>query len=125
MNITQFKLYLETKTSFPFYVFDDYDNYKEFITKNKIDTKSNFGFISLSKVSNNNNKLNYVYAVSLFFVKTNNYEEDIIKIQEFIERFDRIIKNELTTANYEIFLINDANYFVIVYYLPIRGDIYV
>jgi hypothetical protein len=125
MNITQFKLYLETKTSFPFYVFDDYDDYNEFITKNKINIKNNFGFISLSKINNNNNNLNYVYSVSFFFVKTNNTEEDILKIQNFVRDFNKIIKNELTTANYEIYLINDVNYYVIVYYLPIRGDIYV
>jgi hypothetical protein len=125
MNITQFKLYLESKTSFPFYVLDDYSNYFEFIKNNKIDVLNNFGFISLSKINNNNNKLNYVYAVSFFFIKTNNYEDDIVKIQNFIESFDKIIKNELTTANYEIYLINDVNYYVIVYYLPIRGDIYV
>ncbi len=125
MNITQFKLFLETKTSFPFYVLDDYNNYFEFIKNNNIDVLNNFGFISLSKISNNNNKLNYIYAVSLFFIKTNNYEDDIIKIQEFIENFDKIIKNELTTANYEIYLINDTNYYVLIYYLPIRRDIYV
>jgi hypothetical protein len=87
MNITQFKLYLETKTSFPFYVLDDYENYNDFITKNKIDIKNNFGFVSLSKINNNNNNLNYIYSVSLFFIKTDNYEEDITKIQDFIERF--------------------------------------
>jgi hypothetical protein len=125
MNITQFKLYLESKTSFPFYVLDDYSNYFEFIKNNKIDVLNNFGFISLSKINNNNNKLNYVYAVSFFFIKTNNYEDDIVKIQYFIESFDKIIKNELTTANYEIYLINDVNYYVIIYYLPIRSDIYV
>jgi hypothetical protein len=125
MNITQFKLYLENKTSFPFYVLDDYSNYFEFIKNNKIDVSNNFGFISLSKINNNNNKLNYVYAVSFFFVKTNNYEDDIVKIQNFIESFDKIIKNELTTANYEIYLINDLNYYVLIYYIPVRGDIYV
>jgi hypothetical protein len=125
MNITQFKLYLKSKTSFPFYVLDDYNNYFEFIKNNNIDVLNNFGFISLSKINNNNNKLNYVYAVSFFFIKTNNYEDDIVKIQYFIESFDKIIKNELTTANYEIYLINDVNYYVIIYYLPIRGDIYV
>ncbi len=125
MNITQFKLFLETKTSFPFYVFDDYNNHFEFIKNNNIDVLNNFGFVSLSKVNNSNNKLNYIYAVSLFFIKTNNYEDDIVKIQNFIESFDKIIKNELTTANYEIYLINDINYYVLIYYLPIRGDIYV
>jgi hypothetical protein len=124
MNITQFKLYLETKTSFPFYVLDDYENYNDFITKNKIDIKNNFGFVSLSKINNNNN-LNYIYSVSFFFVKTGNYEEDITKIQSFIESFDKIIKNEITTANYEIYLINDVNFYVIIYYIPIRRDIYV
>jgi hypothetical protein len=125
MNITQFKLFLESKTSFPFYVFDDYDNYNEFITKNKINVKNNFGFVSLSKINNNNNNLNYVYSVSFFFIKTHNTEEDILKIQSFVRDFNKIIRNELTTANYEIYLINDVNYYVIVYYLPIRGDIYV
>jgi hypothetical protein len=125
MNITQFKLFLETKTSFPFYVFDDYESYSEFIAKNKIDIKNNFGFVSLSKVNNNNNNLNYIYSVSFFFVKTNNYEEDIIKIQNFVENFDKIIKNEITTANYEIYLINDINFYVLIYYIPIRRDIYV
>jgi hypothetical protein len=125
MNITQFKLYLESKTSFPFYVLDDYSNYFEFIKNNKIDVLNNFGFISLSKINNNNNKLNYVYAASFFFIKTNNYEDDIVKIQNFIESFDKIIKNELTTATYEIYLINDLNYYVLIYYIPVRGDIYV
>jgi len=125
MNITQFKLFLETKTSFHFYVFDDYESYSEFITKNKIDIKNNFGFVSLSKINNSNNNLNYIYSVSFFFVKKNNYEEDITKIQNFIESFDKIIKNEITTANYEIYLINDINYYVIIYYIPVRRDIYV
>jgi hypothetical protein len=124
MNITQFKLFLESKTSFPFYVLDDYSNYFEFIKNNKIDVLNNFGFVSLSKISNNNNLI-YTYAISFHFIKTLNYEEDIVKIQDFIESFDKIIKNEITTANYEIYLINDINYYVLIYYIPVRRDIYV